>query len=147
LLPPNARRIKKARDAGQHPRIVRLAFARRWCAGHYPDDTVIVLADEFARGAYTWGWLAGVPALLVNHDASWAEFGAFAAAVGASTAPVFIDGVDGGVVEVDYLMYAMRWPRPGHAWPDCWSDAQERAYAQRRDRWEFIQRERAHAQA
>jgi hypothetical protein len=143
LLPPNARRIKAARDAGHHPKRVHLVYTHRWCAGQYPAHAVMVMAREYTAREYsTWAWLAGLTAVLTNHDASWDDFAVFAADVAGYAAPVLIDGVDGGVVEIDYLMYAMRWPRPGQAWPTCWSDEQARRYAQRCDRWNYIQQRR-----
>lgn len=147
MLPPNARAIKKARDIGQHPESVHLVYTGRWCASQYRPGAVLVLADEYRRGEYSsFAWLAGLPVAMFNHDRSLDEFLALAADVASWTAPVFLGPFDGwpdGLGEVDAVMYALRWMKPGQCWPPQWSDEQQRAYAQRSNRADYVIERRA----
>lgn len=130
-LPAYASAIRRARLAGQHPACIRIVYANTWCARDYP-GAVLVLSREFMAGEYdAFSWCAGVPVLLVNHDRPWAEFSHLVAAVARWTAPVYVDGIDGGVADASYFFYALRWPKPEQEWPDAWSAHQAREYAQR----------------
>ena len=146
MLPPNARRIKRARDIGQHPDEITIVYSSRWCARQYREDAVIVLADDYRRGEYdAFSWVAGVPVIALNHDRDEFEFARVVADVASWTAPVHAGPFErwGDWAEASLLMWAMRWPKAGQEWPDHWSDAKDRAYAQRAQRYQYVQQRRA----
>lgn len=147
MLPPNARAIKKARDAGQHPSEIIIVYSSRWCARQYRPGSVLVLADEYKRGEYSsFAWVSGVPVILLNHDRPLEELATLAADLGRWTAPVLVgpfDNVTDRCLETDDLMFALKCARPDMTWPPQWNDDLERGYAQRRNRYEYIARRSA----
>jgi len=156
-LPPFARPIVKARDIGQHPERVVLLLGTDWCHREIWDERlrplVMVLADEYRRGAYSaFSWTAGVPVFVINWDAPKALHVQLLIEVAAVTAPVisaerdFDFDVDSTWVNGDWTIYEARTRRPdGDLWPPGWSDELHHRYAQRVDAW--WQRERRRAAA
>ena len=150
MLPPNARKIKTARDIGQHPADVHLVYTGRWCSSQYRPGAVLVMADEYKRGEYSsFAWLAGLPVALFNHDQPIDDFLSLAADVASWTAPVFMGPFPNrpnNAAEVDEVMFCLRWSKPGEMWPPQWSDEQARAYAQRCQRADYVRERREQGQ-
>lgn len=143
MLPPFARDIVRARDAGKHPEVVSLIFGTTWAHREYRlSPAVVVLADEFAQGRYEFWWLAGLAVRVINHDCTASAVWPLVLEVAKITAPVLVDDpscsvCNGGVVAAfadEYACY-FKWSDPALAWPEGWSAEIESEYLERETRW------------